>query len=152
MKNRALRLCLFVAIATIAVSTAFADGLDSPYLPGHLNFVVNEQLVIQAASSEGMEFAAKKELILGKHLMERLPLSQHDGNKIEQRFEEARRTGTSQTVHYWLDMFAMRPDMGIAHSTKRYFEANITPLSDANGSTMFFVRVREVKLLCPEDL
>jgi PAS domain S-box-containing protein len=141
MKTRNLTLCLFLVI-TMVSGAAFADNL-SPYLEGRLNFVVDDQLIVKSMSAQEMELALKKEEMLGAHLMTKLPLSDHDRQKIEGRFVTARETQKSQVVHYWLDS-SSKPGI------RRYFEAKITPLNDAKGPAGFFVRVREIKLVDAE--
>jgi hypothetical protein len=122
-----------------------ADNLDSPYLAGRLNFIVDDRLVVTALSNELMKIATTKDTMLGGHIMAQLPLSVHDRQEIENTFAKARQSGETQTVAYWLDMNAIEAGSENDHSTKPNFEAEITSVTDANGPSGFFIKVRELR-------
>lgn len=115
-----------------------------PFVKGSLNFVVNNDLIVQSLSAEDMELGAQKEAIFGAHIVKQLPLSEHDSAKIQNALAKARNTQKHEVVHYRLGAHPICPN------TKRYFHAVITPLVNAGGPAGFFINVREVNLQCEE--
>lgn len=138
-----LRFTSYFVLLALVSYTAAAEDTNIPPDNGKLNFLVDQNLVIQMAGNEGMSFFSDKNDIIGHGLMEGLPLTGYERERIEKAFSDAKTSKRTQKVHYSLDPFANNPNMGVAYPTLQHFVAKITPLFGNSGEISgFFVKVK----------
>ena len=138
-----LRLASYIVLLALVSLTARAEDTNIAPNGGKLNFLVDQNLIIQMASNEGMSFFADKKEVIGHAIMEGLPLTGYERERIEKAFSDATTSKRTQKVHYSMDPFANNPNMGVAYPTLQHFVAKITPLSGKSGEICgFFVKVK----------